>query len=274
MLDDRLRYSDTGTPQQRTDVTHVAPLAHRLGMFHKVELHGMTMKRSLATGSKETGPVSLKEESIRWTIPAYPTTNGTTLARKSNGQSWKMCFLVILAAFIVGTSHVSHAFSTPLRLSRYAIPRPHCQGLQNLPGPQNAKRIHRSICHLVSEDDVVQAVEQAEEMWAEALEARKTANALSDRAEEEAEAAAATSEEIDTLFRTQKAQSEPITMTQLAAADAAARSNLDAGSMVNRALRAVEQAEKLEALAEEALQRSEEILEQHLSDFPDSPFAQ
>jgi len=130
------------------------------------------------------------------------------------------------------------------------------------------------ICHLVSEEDVLEAVEKAEELWSQALEARKTANALSDRAEEEAEAAAATSKEIDNLFQVQKASSEPITMQQLAKADAAAKNNLDAGSMVNKALQALEEAERLEALAEEALRRSEEILEQHAVDFPDSPFAQ
>jgi hypothetical protein len=126
----------------------------------------------------------------------------------------------------------------------------------------------------VPEDDVLKAVEHAEVLWAEALEARKTANALSDRAEEEAEAAANSVKEADELFKQIKETPQPISMQQLVQADAAAASSLDAGSMVNRALQASEDADRLEKLAEEALQTSEERLEQHLKDFPESPLAQ
>lgn len=128
-----------------------------------------------------------------------------------------------------------------------------------------------SCLNLVTEDDVLEAVEKAEALWAKALEARKTANALSDRAEEEAEAAACSSKEVDSMFQN---RSQPISMQQLAQADAAARSNLDAGGMVNRALQASDDADEMERLAEEALQKSEEKLEQHLIDFPDSPLAE
>jgi hypothetical protein len=124
---------------------------------------------------------------------------------------------------------------------------------------------------LVSEEDVLEAVEQAEALWAQALEARKTANALSDRAEEEAEAAAGTAREAENIFQNQTA---PVSMEQLVQVDKAAKSNLDATSMVNRALKASEEADRLEQLAEEALRKSEEQLEQHLKDFPDSPLAQ
>jgi hypothetical protein len=126
----------------------------------------------------------------------------------------------------------------------------------------------------VPEDDVLKAVEHAEVLWAEALQARKTANALSDRAEEEAEAAANSVKEADELFKQIKEKTQPISMQQLAQGDAAAASSLDAGSMVNRALQASEDADRLEKLAEEALQTSEERLEQHLKDFPESPLAQ
>lgn len=131
-----------------------------------------------------------------------------------------------------------------------------------------------TICRLVTEAEVLAAVDEAERLWAQALEARKTANALSDRAEEEAEAAASTTKEVDDMFQFSKSNKIPITMQQLAQADAAAKSNLDAGSMVNRALKASEEADRLEKMAEEALQRSEEKLEQHLQDFPDSSLAQ
>lgn len=124
---------------------------------------------------------------------------------------------------------------------------------------------------VVSEEDVLEAVEQAEILWAQALEARKTANALSDRAEEEAEAAAGTAKEAENIFQN---QTSPVSMQQLVQVDKAARSNLDATSMVNRALHATEEADKLEQLAEEALRKSEEKLEQHLKDFPESPLGQ
>jgi hypothetical protein len=130
------------------------------------------------------------------------------------------------------------------------------------------------ILHSVSEDDVLEAVEQAEKLWEQALEARKTANALCDKAEEDAEAAAATSQLVDEVFQTNKLEAQPITMEQLAKADAAASANLDAGSVVNRALALAVEAERLETLAEEALTRSEERLEQHLADFPESPLGQ
>ena len=140
---------------------------------------------------------------------------------------------------------------------------------QSLTG--NLTRQRASVrCYLVTEEDVFKAVEQAEALWAEALEARKTANALSDRAEEEAEAAASSAEEVNEMFKNRE---NPISMQQLAQADAAARSNLDAGSMVNKALEASDEADRLEKLAEEALQRSEEQLEQHLKDCPESPLA-
>lgn len=139
----------------------------------------------------------------------------------------------------------------------------------------NNRRKHLGTCiHLVTEDDVLEAVEDAEKLWAQALEARKTANALSDRAEEEAEAAAETAKQIDTLFQEQRENRQSITMQQLAQADTAARTNLDAGNLVNRALRAAEEADRLEKLAEEALRKSEDRLEQHLKDFPNSFLAQ
>ena len=145
--------------------------------------------------------------------------------------------------------------------------------VQQFPSISSRHRSSQTCCRLVSEEDVIEAVEKAERLWAQALEARKTANALSDRAEEEAEAAATSSKEVDDVFQSQKNNSKPITMQQLAQADAAAKSNLDAGGMVNRALAAVEEADRLENLAEEALQQSEAKLEQHLIDFPDSALA-
>ena len=56
----------------------------------------------------------------------------------------------------------------------------------------------------------------------------------------------------------------------VAKADQATNSNLDAGSVLSRAMQAAEEADRLELIAEEALAKSEEMLEQHLMDFPDS----
>lgn len=126
---------------------------------------------------------------------------------------------------------------------------------------------HRGIqpVHAVTEEDVIKSVEKAEKLWAEALEARKEANAQSDHAEEGAEAAAEVAKKAN-----EEMLKGPISLEKIAAADAAANSSLDAGSALSRALDAAEEADKLEELAEKALVESEEALEQHLEDFPDS----
>ena len=127
-----------------------------------------------------------------------------------------------------------------------------------------------SYLQLVTEKDVLDAVENAEKLWAKALEARKTANALCDKAEEEAEAAAELSETVAEEFQNM----EVISLEKIAQADAATKTNIDANSMVSRAMKAADEADELEAQAEKALQMSEERLDQHLKDFPDSPLAE
>lgn len=124
---------------------------------------------------------------------------------------------------------------------------------------------------LVSEDDVLEAVESAETLWAGALEARKTANALVDEAEEEAESSAETAKGAENIFQD---KSTPITMEQLVQVDTAAKASLGATTLVNEATKAMEEADQLESEAEEALKKSEELLDQHLIDFPNSSFAE
>lgn len=92
---------------------------------------------------------------------------------------------------------------------------------------------------LVSEEDVLEAVERAEALWAEALEARKTANALIDRAEEEANASAGTAKEAENIFQD---KTTPITMQELVQVDSAAKASLDATSLVNKAMDASDEA--------------------------------
>jgi len=129
----------------------------------------------------------------------------------------------------------------------------------------------RTRTFLVSEEDVLEAVERAETLWAEALEARKTANALVDKAEEEANASAGTAEKAANIFQD---KTTPVTMEELVQVDSAARASLDATTLVNRAMEASDHASELESKAEEALKKSEEALDQHLIDFPDSSLAE
>jgi len=124
---------------------------------------------------------------------------------------------------------------------------------------------------LVSEENVLEAVERAETLWAEALEARKTAYSLTDRAEEEANASAGTAEKAADIFQD---KTTPITMEELVQMDSASKASLDATSLVNKAMEASDEADRLELEADEALTKSEETLDQHLIDFPDSSLAE
>jgi hypothetical protein len=162
--------------------------------------------------------------------------------------------LLIAASFLLSVS--SYVIARPIRTGRAVV--------------AGSPRFATSTClSLVTEDDVIEAVEKAETLWAEALEARKTANTLSDRAEEEAEAAAATSQQVAEMYTNMKT----ISLEKVAEADAATKSNIDASSIVGEALDASDKADRLEDMAEEALKLSEQNLEQHLKDFPDSPLA-
>lgn len=123
---------------------------------------------------------------------------------------------------------------------------------------------------LVSEEDVLDAVERAETLWAEALESRKIANTSSDRAEKKAEESAEESEEAANIFQD---RTTPVSKEQLIQVDTASKNSLDATFFVNKALEASDEADRLEQEAEEALRNSEERLDQHLKDFPNSPLA-
>lgn len=143
--------------------------------------------------------------------------------------------------------------------------------------PFSSRKSHRyeerkprySCClHSVTAEQVLEAVSQAEALFAQAVEARKTATALSDRAEEEAEAAAANAKSVETIN-----QDQPITFETIAKADAVTKLSMDATSWVGKAIDAANEADRLEALADEALLLSEQLLDQHLIDFPDSDIA-
>lgn len=91
----------------------------------------------------------------------------------------------------------------------------------------------------MSEEDVLEAVERAETLWAEALEARKEANTLIDKAEKDATASAGTAKEAENIF---KNKTTPVTMEELVQVDNAAKVSLDATSLINRAMEAEDQA--------------------------------
>ena len=108
-----------------------------------------------------------------------------------------------------------------------------------LPYTASSTRSNRVRTFLVSEEDVLEAVEKAEELWAEALEARKEANALIDKAEEEATASAGTAKEAENIFQD---KTTPVTMQELVQVDNAAKASLDATSLVNKAMEASDRA--------------------------------
>jgi vacuolar-type H+-ATPase subunit H len=164
------------------------------------------------------------------------------------------------------------SFSSSTRPNKLSLQRQRQQPqLQQRLQPQHQSPRHRLRTFLVSEGDVLESVELAEQLWAEALEARKIANALSERAEEEAEAASSKAKEVTEKMND---KSKPVSTETLVEGDAVGRSNLEAGTLVNKALEASEEADRLLAEAEVALQKSEEFLDQHLVEFPDSPLAQ
>ena len=124
----------------------------------------------------------------------------------------------------------------------------------------------------VTADDVEMAVEKAEKLWADALAAREKAEALAVEAEElatQSETSTATAK--DALE--DGAVAETFKLSMLGDAQAAMDVSIRAGEVLANAYDAAEEAERLEILAEEALAASEEAIEQHRIDFPDSELA-
>eukprot|EP00980_Cylindrotheca_fusiformis_P024998 scaffold12877_cov84-Cylindrotheca_fusiformis.AAC.3 len=188
------------------------------------------------------------------------------LTEKGRLQLFFFCLLVCSNVMDVTNGFAFSSSTNPTRMIR-----PTLAVMPNLLLRDSNSQKHSVRMFLVSEEDVLEAVEEAEKRWAEALEARKNANALSDRAEEEAEAASDKAKEVEEKM---KDKTKKISVKTLAEGDAVARSNLDASSMVNKALEAAEEADRLLEEAETALEKSEQTLDQHLKDFPDSPLAQ
>ena len=124
----------------------------------------------------------------------------------------------------------------------------------------------------VTADDVEIAVEKAEKLWADALAAREKAETLAVQAEELAsQSETSTTTAKDALEDSTGVKTFKLSM--LGDAQAAMDVSIRAGEILADAYDAAEEAERLEALAEEALVASEEAIEQHLVDFPDSELA-
>jgi hypothetical protein len=114
----------------------------------------------------------------------------------------------------------------------------------------------------VTEEQVLAAVEQAEGLWAEALEARKKAN----EAAEKAEAARASNES--------NHQISHLDPNIVRLANFEGTSMEQAQIFLEDAVKYSDEADKIEAKAEVALAQTEKLLEVHLKDFPDSSLAQ
>mmetsp|Transcript_16426 Transcript_16426/g.47208 ORF Transcript_16426/g.47208 Transcript_16426/m.47208 type:complete len:187 (-) Transcript_16426:155-715(-) len=137
-------------------------------------------------------------------------------------------------------------------------------GCSTSPPYYSKARSPTSALRLVSEQDVLDAVERAEESWAKALAAREEAKVLSDKAEEASTSAAEESEEVSLAPKDLSAKGG---ISRVADVLQAA---LDAGDLLAEAKRGSDEADRLEAMADRTLALSEEKLEQHLADFPDS----
>jgi hypothetical protein len=110
----------------------------------------------------------------------------------------------------------------------------------------------------VTEDQVLAAVEEAESLWAKALEARQKA----DEAAGKAEAVRAASNDSDTSHLS----SQVLSLAHLA-------DGMEADEFLQQAEEYSQQAEEIETRANAALAKTEALWEQHLKDFPDSPLA-
>jgi len=121
----------------------------------------------------------------------------------------------------------------------------------------------KSALFVVTEEDVIALIEEAEDLWAKAYEARKTANELSERAETMGKDA-----EVSTSDATE-ALKLSISPAKIADATTAQNLSLDLGSLLDEALQAQKEADEIEERAEKALAASEAALEQHLIDFPE-----
>mmetsp|Transcript_42888 Transcript_42888/g.52104 ORF Transcript_42888/g.52104 Transcript_42888/m.52104 type:complete len:211 (-) Transcript_42888:432-1064(-) len=123
-----------------------------------------------------------------------------------------------------------------------------------------------TVLNLVTEEEVLSAVERAETLWSEALSAREHANALSTLAEESSNSISSATSLAQSALDVKPGGT--FGLSNIADVKEAMDQALDAGNKVEEAMEASQEADRLETLAEEALKASEKLLEQHLVDFP------
>ena len=122
-----------------------------------------------------------------------------------------------------------------------------------------------TLISLVTEDDVIELVEKAEDLWGRVETLRKESEALSLQAEGVGTEAEAATKEAEASLKTGS-----ISVSKMTDAQEAQNKALDLGSLLEAALRKSEEADEVEVLAEEALAASERALEQYLIDFPEA----
>ena len=122
-----------------------------------------------------------------------------------------------------------------------------------------------TLVSLVTEDDVIELVEKAEDLWGRVETLRKESEALSLQAEGVGTEAEAATKEAEASLKTGS-----ISVSKMTDAQEAQNKALDLGSLLEAALRKSEEADEVEVLAEEALAASERALEQYLIDFPEA----
>ena len=119
---------------------------------------------------------------------------------------------------------------------------------------------------MVTEDDVIALVDKAEDLWAKVQTLRNEANDLSIQAETLGQAAeVSAADAVKSLSHKIDLSKEKIAEVQQAQSQ-----SLDLGSLLERAMKASEEADEIEILANEALTASEQALEEHLIDFPEN----
>lgn len=121
-----------------------------------------------------------------------------------------------------------------------------------------------SALFVVTEEEVIALVEEAEDLWAKAYEARKAANELSEKAEAIGKDAEVSASDVTEALK------QSISEEKIADATNAQNLSLELGSLLEEALNAQDEADDIELRAEKALAASEAALEQHLIDFPEN----
>ena len=204
------------------------------------------------------------------------------------GRSWIQILLAILLlltqivpstlAFLTVPPLTSIIPSKPIRPTNLVVPPITITTATTSHKYYGSPSTTTSQLRAVTEEQVIAVVEEAEALWAEALEARKKADEAAGKAEAvqaaaaaEAAAAAASSEsdkydsDVAAVVTadTSHLDAKIISMAEMA-------DDIEVDVYVKEAEQYSEKADEIELRAEAKLAESERLLDQHLLDFPDS----